>query len=55
MKSIDNKISDVCILKFNKNVTGYSKKQSLELRFFDISKAGGIELFGIDKQKEYIR
>lgn len=54
MKSIDNKISDVCILKFNKNVTGYSKKQSLELRFFDISKAGGIELLGIDKQKEYI-
>lgn len=54
MKSIDDRINDVSVLKFNKNVTGYAKKQSLELRFFDISKAGGIELFGIDKQKEYI-
>lgn len=54
MKSIDYRISDVSILKFDKNVTGYAKKQSLELRFFDISKTGGIELFGIDKQKEYI-
>ena len=54
MKSIDDRINDVSILKFNKNVTGYAKKQSLELRFFDISKTGGIEIFGIDKQKEYI-
>ena len=54
MKSIDNRINDVSILKFNKNVTGYAKKQSLELRFFDIFKTGGIELFGIDKRKEYI-
>ncbi len=54
MKSIDHRIDDISILKFNKNVTGYTKKQSLELRFFDISKSGGIELFGVDKQKEYI-
>ncbi len=54
MKSIDDRITDVSILKFNKNVTGYTKKQSLELRFFDIYKTGGIELFGIDKQKKYI-
>ena len=54
MKSIDDRINDVSILKFNKSVTGYAKKQSLELRFFDIFKTGGIELFGIDKQKEYI-
>lgn len=54
MKSIGDRISDVSILKFNKNVTGYAKKQSLELRFFDIFKTGGIELFRIDKQKEYI-
>ena len=54
MKSIGDRINDVSILKFNKNVTGYAKKQSLELRFFDIFKTGGIELFGIDKQKEYI-
>ena len=55
MKSIDDRINDVSILKFNKNVTGYAKKQSLELRFFDIFKTGGIELFGIDKQIYYIR
>ena len=54
MKSIDDRINDVSVLKFNRNVTGYAKKQSLELRFFDIFKTGGIELFGIDKQKEYI-
>lgn len=54
MKSMDNRINDVSVLKFNKNVTGYSKKQSLELRFFDIFKTGGIELFKVDKEKEYI-
>lgn len=54
IQSIDNKISDVSLLKFNKNVTGYTKKQSLELRFFDIFKNGGIEILGIDKQKDYI-
>lgn len=54
MKSIEDRISDISILKFNKNVTGYSKKQTLELRFFDIFKTGNIEMLGIDKQKEYI-
>ena len=54
MKTIDDRILDVSVLKFNKNVTGYSKKQSLEMRFFDIFNAGGIELFGIDKQKPYV-
>ena len=54
MQAISGKINDVSILKFNKNVTGYTKKQSLELRFFDIFKAGDINVFGIDKQKEYI-
>ena len=54
MKAIDNRLNDVSILKFNKNVTGYAKKQSLELRFFDISEAGGIEILGINKQKKYI-
>lgn len=54
MKSIDDRINDVSVLKFNKNVTGYAKKQSLELRFFNIYKTGGIELLGINKQKEYI-
>ena len=54
MKSINNRISDVSVLKFNKNVTGYSKKQSLDLRFFNIFENGGIELLGIDKRKKYI-
>lgn len=54
LKSIDDIISDVSILKFNKSVTGYAKKQSLELRFFDIFKVGGISLLGIDRQKKYI-
>lgn len=54
IKSINNAISDVSILKFNKNASGYSKKQSIDLRFFDISKSGGIMQVGIDKNKKYI-
>ena len=54
MQTIENRIKDVSILKFNSNVTGYTKKQSLELRFFDIFKNGGIEIVGVDKQKSYI-
>lgn len=54
IKSMEDKINDVSVLKFNKNVTGYSKKQSLELRFFDIEKNGGIELSKIDSKKDYI-
>ncbi len=49
MKSIEEQIADVSLLKFNNSVTGYSKKQSLELRFFDIFKLGGIDLFEIKK------
>ena len=29
MQTIENRIKDVSILKFNSNVTGYTKKQSL--------------------------
>lgn len=54
MKSIESGIDDISVLKFNKNVTGYTKKQSLELRFFDIYNNGGIDLCGVDKQKKYI-
>ena len=54
MKCINDAISDVSILKFNKNASGYSKKQSIDLRFFDISKSGGIIKVGIDKSKKYI-
>lgn len=54
MRSIESKIEEVSILKFNKNVTGYSKKQSLDLRFFNIFEKGGIELIGINKEKDYI-
>lgn len=54
MKSIDNRINEVSVLKFNKNVTGYAKKQALELRFFDIFQYGDIKLFDIDKEKDYI-
>ncbi len=53
-KSINNKLEDILILNFNKNVSGYSKKQSLDLRFFDVFKAGGIEEKEIDKNKKCI-
>ena len=54
MKTLDDKIEDISVLKFNKNTSGYKKKQSLDLRFFDIFNTGGIDLIGVDKQKEYI-
>ena len=47
MKSINQKIEEVSILKFNKGVTGYSKKQSLNLRFFNIYELGGLIQDGI--------
>ena len=33
------------ILKFNKSVTGYSRKQSVDLRYFDIFENGSIKLY----------
>lgn len=53
-KVIENKISDISVLKFNKKTNGYSKKQSFELRYFDINNNGGLILKGIDKNKLYI-
>ncbi len=54
MKILDYKIEDVSILKFNKSVTGYSRKQSVDLRYFDIFENGSIKLYGIDKDKKYV-
>lgn len=54
MKSITDDLEDVAVLKFNNSAVGYSTRQSLELRFFDIYKHGGIKTLGIDKNKEYI-
>ena len=51
MKSINQNIEEVSILKFNKRVTGYSKKQTLDLRFFDIYELGGLIQNGINKKK----
>lgn len=53
-KIIKSDIEDISILKFSKQVSGYSAKQSLELRFFDIENFGGIDLIGINKDKNYI-
>lgn len=41
-KSINSNIKDVLILKFNKNVSGYSNKQLVQLRRFNINKYGGL-------------
>ena len=54
MKMLDSRIEDVSILKFNKSVTGYSRKQSVDLRYFDIFENGSIKLYGIDKDKKYV-
>lgn len=52
-KIIDNNLEDISLLKFNKIASGYTKKQSFELRLFDVNDFGGIELYGIDKSKKY--
>lgn len=54
MKSIDDRIDEISILNFNKNVSGYAKKQSLNLRFFDIQKMGGIIEEKINHEKKYV-
>lgn len=54
MKSLYGSLDEVSILKFNQDVTGYTKKQSMDLRFFDIFRIGGIETQGIDNQKNYV-
>lgn len=53
-KIINPNFSDVSILKFNLKTSGYAKKQSMELRYFDIDNYGGIKLLGIDLETEYI-
>lgn len=53
-KVANDKITDISLLKFNQNATGYSKKQSMQLRDFDIVKSGGINLLDVDINKKYI-
>ena len=53
-KIIDNDIEDISLLKFNKIASGYAKKQSFELRLFDVDDFGGIKLYGVDKSKKYL-
>ena len=53
-KVINNNITDISLLNFNNNASGYKKKQSVKLRFFNIEDYGGIEIVGIDKTKKYV-
>lgn len=53
-KIIDNDIEDISLLKLNKIASGYAKKQSFELRLFDVKDFGGIKLYGVDKSKKYL-
>lgn len=53
-KVINNNITDISLLNFNNNASGYKKKQSVKLRFFNIEDYGGIDIVGIDKNKKYI-
>ena len=54
MKSINDLIENVVVLKFNQNVTGYSKKQSLMMRFFNIDEHGNVKQSGIDSSKKFV-
>lgn len=53
-KIINDNITDVALLKFNKLVTGYKNKQLVELRKFDISNYGGLEKIGNFKNTNFV-
>lgn len=53
-KSLNENIEDVLVLQFSDYASNYKKKQSIELRFFDIEKNGGIVIDGIDRNKDCI-
>lgn len=53
-KSLNKNIEDVLVLQFSDYASNYKKKQSIELRYFDIEKNGGIVIDGIDKNKDCI-
>lgn len=48
-KIINKDINDILILKFNSQVSGYTNKQLIDLRKFNINKYGGLK--GIEKIK----
>ena len=45
-KLVDQNVKDYLILKFNKQVSGYSNKQLVELRRFNINNYGGLRIIG---------
>ena len=54
MKLLNKEFKDIYVLKFNSRIDGYTQKQSFELRYFDISKIGGMILTGINLSRKVI-
>ena len=53
-KVLDKDNKDILLMNFNNKVSGYSNKQNIDLRFFNIEECGGITQIGIDKDKKCI-
>ena len=53
-KVLDKDNKDILLMNFNNQVSGYSNKQNIDLRFFNIGECGGITQIGIDKDKKCI-
>lgn len=47
-------VSDISLLKFSSEINSYRKKQSVEVRNFDIFDYGDIDLIDIDLKKRYL-
>lgn len=53
-KILNKNIDDILLLKFNKNVSGYSNKQLVELRKFNINNYGGLLRIGQNNSNNII-
>jgi len=53
-KAFNKAATDILLLKFSKEISGYATKHAVEVRNFDVSNYGGITVYGFDPSKRYI-
>lgn len=53
-KALNKTARDILLLKFSKEINGYSTKHSVEIRNFDVSDYGGVTVYGFNPNKKYI-
>ena len=53
-KLLNKENENIGILKFCKDISSYKNKHSVEIRNFDINNYGGIQNYGLSREKKYI-